>query len=105
MSKNNKVNYEIEDLLEMLGGDKYYSMDNIMYVYHSLRNETDEAAYYMDILIQKEKALEKKLNKIQERRNKGYETLPSDGCGSDSKLPSACAVDDSEGELPAKSER
>lgn len=57
--------YEVEDLLEMLGGDKYYSMDNIMYVYHTLRNETDEADYYMEILKQKEKALEKKLNKIK----------------------------------------
>ena len=58
-----KIDYEIEDLMEMLGGDKYYSMDNIMYVYHSLRDEQEEASYYMDILIKKEKALERKLKK------------------------------------------
>jgi hypothetical protein len=61
--KTEKIEYEIEDLMEMLGGDKYYSMDNIMYVYHSLREEHDEAAYYMDILIQKDKALNRKLKK------------------------------------------
>lgn len=65
-----KKQYEIEDIMEMLGGDKYYSMDNIMYVYHSLRDETEEAAYYMDILIQKEKVLERKLNKIKEISSK-----------------------------------
>lgn len=65
-----KKQYEIEDIMEMLGGDKYYSMDNIMYVYHSLRDEKEEAAYYMDILIQKEKALERKLNKIKEIASK-----------------------------------
>ena len=43
IEKTNKVGYEIEDLMEMLGGDKYYSMDNIMYVYHSLREEYEEA--------------------------------------------------------------
>jgi hypothetical protein len=63
--------YEIEDLMEMLGGDKYYSMDNIMYVYHSLKNEHDEAAYYMYNLIQKEKALERKLNKIKTISSQG----------------------------------
>jgi hypothetical protein len=63
IEKTNKVGYEIEDLMEMLGGDKYYSMDNIMYVYHSLREEYEEAEYYMDILIKKEKALERKLKK------------------------------------------
>ena len=25
--------------MEMLGGDKYYSLDNIMYVYHSLETK------------------------------------------------------------------
>jgi hypothetical protein len=58
-----KVEYEVEDLMEMLGGDKYYSMDNIMYVYYSLRGEKEEADYYMNILIQKDKALQRKLKK------------------------------------------
>jgi len=35
--------YEVEDILEMLGGDQYYSMDKIMYVYHTLKGEFEEA--------------------------------------------------------------
>lgn len=57
--------YEVEDLLEMLGGDQYYSMDKIMYVYHTLRNEYDEAAYYKDIMDRKDVALNKKLSKMK----------------------------------------
>ncbi len=70
MNKSNE--YEVEDLLEMLGGDKYYSMDNIMYVYHSLKGEKEEANYYMDILEQKDKALEKKLNKMKKLNDRNY---------------------------------
>ena len=53
--------YDVEDLLEMLGGDQYYSMDKVMFVYHTLRNEDDEAAYYKDIMDKKDVALNKKL--------------------------------------------
>ena len=89
-----KISYEIEDLMEMLGGDKYYSMDNIMYVYHSLREEHDEAAYYMDILIQKDKALNRKLKKCVQ--DKGSVIL----LDSDHEKPKDCA--DDEDEKPAK---
>ena len=60
-------NYEVEDLLEMLGGDQYYSMDKIMYVFHTLRNEVDEAEYYKDIKEKKEIALNKKLFKMKNK--------------------------------------
>ena len=60
-------NYEVEDLLEMLGGDQYYSMDKIMYVFHTLRNEVDEAEYYKDIIEKKEIALNKKLFKMKNK--------------------------------------
>ena len=52
--------YEVEDILEMLGGDKYYSMDKVMYVYHTLREEFEEAEYYKEINIKKEIAMNKK---------------------------------------------
>ena len=60
-------NYEVEDLLEMLGGDQYYSMDKIMYVFHTLRDEVDEAEYYKDIIEKKEIALNKKLFKMKNK--------------------------------------
>ena len=59
--------YEVEDLLEMLGGDQYYSMDKVMYVYHALRGEEEEAEYYKDITTKKEIALNKKLLKMKNK--------------------------------------
>jgi hypothetical protein len=59
-----KREYEVEDLLEMLGGDKYYSMDNIMFVYHSLRGEEEEASYYEKELDRERKSLQRKLEKM-----------------------------------------
>ena len=59
--------YDVEDLLEMLGGDQYYSMDKVMFVYHTLRNEDDEAAYYKDIMDKKDVALNKKLSKMENK--------------------------------------
>ena len=58
---------EVEDILEMLGGDKYYSMDKVMFVYHWLREEFEEAEYYKDITDKKEIAMNKKLSKMQNK--------------------------------------
>jgi hypothetical protein len=62
-----KKQYEVEDILEMLGGDKYYSMDKVMFVYHWLREEFEEAEYYKDITDKKEIAMNKKLSKMQNK--------------------------------------
>ena len=70
--ENENSSYEIEDILAMLGGDQYYSMDQIMYVYHSLRKETEEAEYYMKQLELNMKNYERKLNKLR-RANKNLE--------------------------------
>ena len=59
--------YEVEDILEMLGGDQYYSMDKVMFVYHSLRNEEEEAEYYREIVEKKDIALNKKLAKMKNK--------------------------------------
>ena len=59
--------YEVEDLLEMLGGDQYYSMDKVMFVYHTLRCEDDEASFYKDIMDKKDIALNKKLSKMKNK--------------------------------------
>ena len=72
--------YDVEDLLEMLGGDQYYSMDKVMFVYHTLRNEDDEAAYYKDIMDKKDVALNKKLSKMKnlvvKKSGKSFLLLP-----------------------------
>mgnify|MGYP003711063453 FL=1 len=56
-----KKSYEVEDLLTMLGGDRYYNMDNIMYVYHTLRGEEEEAEYYKKQIEYNLKCYERKL--------------------------------------------
>lgn len=67
-----KKTYEVEDLLTMLGGDQYYKMDEIMYVYHSLRGEHEEALYYKKQIEQNLKCYERKLQKLQ-RANQNLE--------------------------------
>jgi len=57
--------YSMDQLLEMLGGDAYYSMDQICYVYHIVNNEPDEAEHYKRILDKGFSSLEQKLNKLR----------------------------------------
>jgi hypothetical protein len=38
--------YELEQILEMLGGEKYYSREQIMYVYHATNGDEEEALHY-----------------------------------------------------------
>lgn len=101
----NEKKYEVEDLMEMLGGDKYYSLDNIMYVYHSLRNETEEADYYMNILKYKDKVLEKKLNKMKKLNSKLYQPLATDEDNSPSGGFEESKGSDDDGSTVVKSER
>jgi hypothetical protein len=44
-------------------------MDQIMFVYHSLREEFEEAEFYKDISDKKEIAMNKKLSKMKNNKN------------------------------------
>ena len=55
---------EIEDLLTMLSGTDFYSMEQIQYVYYMLRGEEDEAQYFLDILTSQQIAINKKLARM-----------------------------------------
>ena len=57
--------YELEDLLTMLSGTDFYSMEQIQYVYYKLRGEEDEAQYFLDILTNIQVASQKKLNRMK----------------------------------------
>jgi len=57
--------YEMEDLLTMLSGTEFYSMDQIQYVYYKLRGEEDEAQYFLNILTNQQVAYQKKLNRMK----------------------------------------
>lgn len=57
--------YEIEDLLTMLSGTDFYTMEQIQYVYYKLRGEEEEAQHFLDILTTQQIALQKKLNRMK----------------------------------------
>ena len=43
--------YSYEKFLEMLGGTKYFSQEQALYVYHKLNNDLIEADYYLKICL------------------------------------------------------
>ena len=49
-TKNEEVKkeYEYEDILEMLGGYKYFSVYQCKFVYHKLRGDVEESNYYLN---------------------------------------------------------
>ncbi len=57
--------YEMEDLLTMLSGTDFYTMDQIQYVFYKLRGQEEEAQYFLDILTTQQIALQKKLNRMK----------------------------------------
>ena len=57
--------YELEDLLTMLSGTDFYSMDQIQYVYYKLRGEEDEAQYFLNILTNQQMSMQKKLSRMK----------------------------------------
>ena len=57
--------YELEDLLTMLSGTDFYSMDQIQYVYYKLRGEEEEAQYFLNILTNQQMLMQKKLSRMK----------------------------------------
>jgi hypothetical protein len=57
--------YELEDLLTMLSGTDFYSMDQIQYVYYKLRGEEEEAQYFLNILTNQQMSMQKKLSRMK----------------------------------------
>ena len=58
-----KRNYDYEDILEMLGGYKYFSNEQCKYIYHKLRGDEAESNYYLTHCMEE-------VNKINELHNK-----------------------------------
>jgi hypothetical protein len=49
---DNKETFTLDEILVMLDGSKYYSNDQIMYVYHSVNGRADEAALYKELCLE-----------------------------------------------------
>ena len=58
-----KKQYSYENILEMLGGTKYFSNEQALYCYHKLNGNIEKADYYLKHCL----AESKKVNQYQDR--------------------------------------
>ena len=58
--------YKLEEITEMLGGkNKYYSFEQIMFVYNRVNGYEKEAAYYKELCIEKNKLENEEISKLK----------------------------------------
>lgn len=55
----------MEKIMELLLGYKYYTKEQINYVYHKLNNNVKEAEYYLKICEEQNKKINDAYNKLQ----------------------------------------
>jgi hypothetical protein len=61
-----QMTYKLDELIEMLGGvDKYYSFEQIMYVYCKSNGEEKEAEHYKQICLEKVQKEEQKYSTLK----------------------------------------
>jgi hypothetical protein len=44
--------YRLDDILEMLGGEKYYTHEQIMYIYYASNDNMEEASHYKKLCVE-----------------------------------------------------
>jgi hypothetical protein len=57
--------FSYEQILEMVGGNRYFSDNQIKYTYHKLNGRLEEAAYYLELCHQEVKALTELYTKMK----------------------------------------
>ena len=60
-----KRKYELEDVLELMGGYDYFSHDQIMYVYLKINGHTEEAKFHFDNCMRDVEAFNHKKNRMR----------------------------------------
>jgi hypothetical protein len=58
--------YELEDVLEMLGGYEYFEYEQVQYVYHKLNKREEQAQHYLDICLERAQKVKHMLQKMKE---------------------------------------
>ena len=63
-----KREYEYEDILEMLGGYRYFNSEQVQYIYHKLKGDEENANYYLNICLQTVKMLNDASKKLKSEK-------------------------------------
>ena len=64
MESEKKI-YTYEDILEMLGGYKYFSREQALYCYHKLNGDDMESQYYLNYCLLEAKKINKCSSKLK----------------------------------------
>lgn len=59
------MKYSFEDILEMLGGYRYYSREQLLYVFHKVNGNEEESQQYYEILQEENKKIQEACNKLK----------------------------------------
>jgi len=95
--------YSLDQVLEMLGGEKYFTRDQIMYIYHTTNLHYKEAEYYKQICIDNARKENIKLSVLKtEDEIKSINT--KNGIVDNNNVKNTI-VDDDEDEKPIKIKR
>jgi hypothetical protein len=65
MNSEKTEKYTMDYLLELLEGYKYYSREQIYYVYHHLNGNEEQAKFYLDLCEEQNKKIKKCMDKLQ----------------------------------------
>ena len=57
--------YSYEEVLQYLGGYKYFSKERVMYVFHKVNGQDEEAMYYKTIIDEENKQIEEAAKKFK----------------------------------------
>ena len=74
------MKYSFEDILEMLGGYRYYSKEQLLYVFYKVNALDEQAKYYYEFIQDENKKMEDAFNKLKTEQDiKQIENLKIDG--------------------------
>ena len=59
------MKYSFEDILEMLGGYRYYSKEQLLYVFYKVNGLEEQAKEYYKLVQEENKKIEEACNKLK----------------------------------------
>lgn len=59
------MKYTFEDILEMLGGYRYYSKEQLLYIFYKVNGLEDQAKEYYELVQEENRKIEEACNKLK----------------------------------------